>query len=74
MMLKLALILVWSLPLASTEWGSQDGNMRRVPSLTLTTTRSVFSAVSSVTGGRMIPVCYLGSWKLTVSAPSWVRK
>ena len=24
--------------LASTEWGSQDGNMRRVPSLTLTTT------------------------------------
>ncbi len=38
MTLKLTLILVSSLPLASTEWGSQDGNMRRVPSLTLTTT------------------------------------
>ena len=38
MMLKLTLILVSSLPLASTEWGSQDGNMRRVPSSTLTTT------------------------------------
>ncbi len=38
MMLKPTLILVSSLPFASTEWGSQDGNMRRVPSLTLTTT------------------------------------
>ncbi len=38
MKLKLTLILVLSLPLASTEWGSQDGNKRRVPSLTLTTT------------------------------------
>ena len=60
MNLKLVPILVLSLPLASTEWGSQDGNMRRVPSLTLTTTCSVFSAVSSVTGGRMIPVCDRG--------------
>ena len=38
MTLKLTLILVSSLLLASTEWGSQDGNIRRVPSLTLTTT------------------------------------
>ncbi len=38
MMLKLTLILVSPLVLASTEWGSQDGNMRRVPSLTSTTT------------------------------------
>ncbi len=38
MTLKLTLILVLSLPLASTEWGSQDRNMRRVPPLTLTTT------------------------------------
>ena len=34
MMLKLTLILVSSLPLTSIEWCSQDGNMRRVPSLT----------------------------------------
>ena len=34
MRLKLTLILVSSLALASTEWGSQDGNRRRVPSLT----------------------------------------
>lgn len=44
-----------------------------VPSVTFTTTWSAFSAVSAWTGGRMMPICGLGSWKLIVSAPSWVR-
>lgn len=56
MMLKLMLILSSSLVFASTECRSQDGKTSSVPFFTRTTTWSVFSAVSSTTGGRMIPV------------------
>ena len=74
MRLKLMLILSSSLALASTECSSQDGNISRVPSVTLTTTWSVFSAVSSTTGGRMTLAWCRGSWKLMASAPGCVRR
>lgn len=56
MMLKLMLTLSCSLMFTSTECCSQAGKTTGVPFFTLTTTWSVFSAVSSATGGRMIPV------------------
>ena len=64
MMLKLMLILSSSLLFASTECCRKDGNTSNVPFFTRTTIWSVFSAVSSATGGRRI-AC-LTAWVMEV--------
>jgi hypothetical protein len=60
-MLNPMLMRARSLRLGSTECCSQAGNINSMPSLTLTTICSVFSAVSSVISGRMIAVSDRGN-------------